>query len=554
VDTDPTLGGVIGGYRIEAEIGRGGMGVVYRAEQVALRRVVALKLIAPHLAEDPGFRERFERESRVAASIDHPNVIPVHEAGEADGALYISMRYVDGTDLRALIANSGRLEPRRATDLIAQVADALDAAHSRGLVHRDVKPANVLVAALGGREHAYLTDFGLTKHASSRGGLTKTGEWVGTVDYVSPEQIQGGELDARSDVYSLACVLHQALTGRVPYVRDSDVAKMYAHLHEPPPSVTEAGPDLPPQVDEVVARGMAKRPDERYPSAGDLGRAGLAAVEGQALDATERSVARGEAAPPTVPQAATAPSSPPTEPAAPPTAPLPASAPPVAGPPTAPTAPVRRRRGTPAWVALAAGLVGAAVLAGVLFATGVLSGDDEPPPRPAAERGAAAGGSEPGAEPDAGGDEEKAVTDVAPAGFTTYEAEGYTAEYPAEWRVGEDDVLKTTFRRTSFLSPDDSQSVLIDRSPGADASPSDSAAEVEAQTSQTAGYRRISFEPTTVNGRDAFEWVFELGADRRVDIFLAAGGDGYAVLGKGSDFDRVLEVARRVAGSIEPRP
>src|SRR5215211_100138 len=201
------IGTTVGGYRVEAEVGRGGMGVVYRAEQLGLGRTVALKLIAAELAQDRGFRERFERESRLAASIEHPNVIPVYEAGEADGVLYISMRYIDGSDLRALISSGGRLDPRRAAALLGQVGNALDAAHGLGLVHRDVKPANVLVAGEGAQEHAYLTDFGLTKRAASHGGLTKTGEWVGTVDYVSPEQIQGHGLDARTDVYSLGCVL-----------------------------------------------------------------------------------------------------------------------------------------------------------------------------------------------------------------------------------------------------------------------------------------------------------------------------------------------------------
>jgi serine/threonine protein kinase len=192
----PQLGDHVAGYRIERQLGRGGMGVVYLAEQVRLRRYVAIKLIVPELAEDDAFRRRFERESQLAASIDHPNVIPVYEAGEADGVLFISMRYVDGHDLRAIIKASGRLEPARAARFVGQLGDALDAAHSHGLVHRDVKPANVLVAG----EHAYLTDFGLTKHVSSSSGITHTGQWVGTLDYVAPEQISGGPLDARVDV------------------------------------------------------------------------------------------------------------------------------------------------------------------------------------------------------------------------------------------------------------------------------------------------------------------------------------------------------------------
>jgi len=315
---DPRIGSVIAGYRIEASIGRGGAGVVYRAEQLRLGRRVAIKLIAPELGEDPGFRERFERESRLAASIEHPNLIPVYEADEADGLLYLVMRYIPGTDLRRLIGDEGRLDPTRAAELVGQVAAALDAAHARGLVHRDVKPANVLIASVGGREHVYLTDFGLTKHLTSQAALTSTGEWLGTIDYAAPEQIQGGMLDARTDVYALGCVLDQAVTGQVPYIRDSDMAKMYAHLSEPPPSPTAVAPGLPVELDEVIARAMAKDPEGRYPSAGDLGRAALAAVERRAPAEPERIVARGEAAPaiappPAPPPAATAP--PPTPPA-----------------------------------------------------------------------------------------------------------------------------------------------------------------------------------------------------------------------------------------------
>jgi hypothetical protein len=295
----PEPGDQVAGYRIERQLGRGGMGVVYLAEQTRLQRRVALKLIAPDLAQDEDFRRRFERESQLAASIDHPNVIPVFEAGEADGALFISMRYVDGHDLRALIAGEGRLDGARAARLVSQMGGALDAAHARGLVHRDVKPANVLVSGAPGGEHAYLTDFGLTKHVSASSGITHTGQWVGTLDYVAPEQIAGGALDARVDVYSLGCVLFQALTGQVPYPKESDVAKMYAHMNEPPMPVSQIVPWLPPAFDEVIGRALAKRPEDRYLSAGDLGRAAVAAAAGEHSAVPERSVAQGGAAPQT---------------------------------------------------------------------------------------------------------------------------------------------------------------------------------------------------------------------------------------------------------------
>src|SRR3954469_5475420 len=259
----PQVGDHVAGYRIERQLGRGGMGVVYLAEQVRLRRYVALKLIVPELAEDDEFRRRFERESQMAASLDHPNVIPVYEAGEAEGALFISMRYVEGYDLRAVIRSAGRIEPARAARLVGELGDALASAHARGLVSRAREPAMVLVAGeLGGAsEHAYLTDFGLTKHVSSSSGITHTGQWVGTLDYVAPEQIAGGRRDARVDIYSLGCVLFETLTGRVPYPKESDVAKMYAHMSEPPAPVSTLAPAAGWAFDAVIDRALAKQPD-----------------------------------------------------------------------------------------------------------------------------------------------------------------------------------------------------------------------------------------------------------------------------------------------------
>ena len=276
-------GSTFAGYRIEAEAGRGGMGIVYRATQVALGRPVALKLIAANFAGDRSFRERFKREWETAASIDHPNVIPVYEAGEAEEHLFIAMRYVEGLDLANLLAREPELAPERAVRIIAQVAAALDAAHARGLVHRDVKPANVLI---GAEEHVYLTDFGLTKHAS-QDALTKTGLFVGSVDYAAPEQIRGEAMDARTDVYSLGCVFYQTLTKRLPYDKPADVAKMYAHVSEPPPLVSAARLDGTTAFDAVVAKAMAKEPDDRYQSAGEFAKAAQAALTGGSDPSTQ---------------------------------------------------------------------------------------------------------------------------------------------------------------------------------------------------------------------------------------------------------------------------
>src|SRR6185436_16973387 len=246
---DRRIGSVIAGYRIDSRIGRGGMGVVYRAHHLSLERQAALKVIAPDLAESSGFRERFSREARVAAAFSHPNIVTVYDAGEVDGTLYLAMQYVEGSDLAAMLATDGRLKPYRAIDVCRQVGDALDAAHAQGLIHRDVKPANVLIAG----RNAYLTDFGLTKRVAGDNPITHAGDVVGTIHYVAPEQIEGGTVTARTDVYSLGCVLYHCLTGEVPFARDTDVGVIYAHLSEDPPRPSRVRADLPEGLDAVIA-------------------------------------------------------------------------------------------------------------------------------------------------------------------------------------------------------------------------------------------------------------------------------------------------------------
>jgi serine/threonine protein kinase len=285
---------VFAGCRVKAVIGRGDMGVVYRAEELALQRPVALKLILPEFSEDEHFRERFRRESRIAAAIDHPNVIPVFDAGEEKGALYIMMRLVEGTDLQAEIGATGHLEPLRTARIVRQVGAALDAAHARGMLHRDVKPSNALIAR---EDHVYLSDFGLAKRATAPGGLTRQGSIVARAEYVAPEQILNQRVDARADIYALGCVLYEALTGEAPFASWTDGPPALAHLDAPVPSPRELRPDLPAEFDEVVARAMAKDPDDRYPSAGDLGQAALVAAGGLRRARPWSMVATGEAAP-----------------------------------------------------------------------------------------------------------------------------------------------------------------------------------------------------------------------------------------------------------------
>jgi serine/threonine-protein kinase len=273
---DARIGTVIAGYRIEERIGRGGMGVVYRAEHLNLRRRAAIKIIAPDLAESEGFRERFTREARIAAALQHPNIVTVYDAGELDGLLYLAMQYIQGSDLSAVLRTEHRLRPYRAVDVCRQVASALDAAHAMGLIHRDVKPANVLIE---GRT-AFLTDFGLTKRLDGEHTqLTRAGDVVGTIHYVAPEQIEGAPVSARTDVYSLGCLLYHCLTGQVPFSRDSDVAVIYAHLSEDPPQITKLRPELPEGLDGVIAKALDKSPDRRFPSCGDLISAARAVID-----------------------------------------------------------------------------------------------------------------------------------------------------------------------------------------------------------------------------------------------------------------------------------
>ena len=350
-------GAVVAGYRIESLLGRGGMGVVYRAWDPGLERDVALKVIAPELVEDTEIRARFLREARAAAAIEHPNVIPVHAAGDQDGVAFLAMRLVDGDDLRTIVRREGPPAIDLTCGLLEQAARALDAIHRAGFVHRDVKPGNLLVDRSG---HVYLTDFGLAKQMLASTGATRTGRWVGTLDYIAPEQIRGGRIDARADVYALGGVLHYVLTGHVPFERDHDEAKLWAQLSDPPPAPSTLRPDTPVALDAVVARAMAKVPDERFPSAGDLARAARAAATGAAPAKPERMVARGAAAPGTAP----------TEPG------LVAEASTV----TSGASPPARRRGRRA---VLAGVLLAAAVAGVVAV--LADGGSEPPARPKAE-------------------------------------------------------------------------------------------------------------------------------------------------------------------------
>jgi serine/threonine protein kinase len=268
-------GSTFGGYEVESVVGLGGIGILYRARQVRLDRPVALKLVEPTIARDPVIRERLRREARTVASLDHPNVVPLYEAGEEDGTVFIVTRWVDGTELGTLIHDSGPLEPGRAARIAAQIADALEIAGEKGLVHRDIKPSNVIVTS---EDHVYLTDFGLAKRAATDPGLTGADQMLGTVDYVAPEQIEGSEPDARSDMYSLGCVLYEMLSGEAPFAaQKGGMAKMWAQVNAQPQLISDRRADVPAPLEDLMQRAMSKKPDDR-PTAAQFRKGILRAV------------------------------------------------------------------------------------------------------------------------------------------------------------------------------------------------------------------------------------------------------------------------------------
>src|SRR3954468_5854334 len=283
VATEIQTGTLIADFRVERLIGAAATGSVFLAEDVRSGTRVALKILAPELARDARFRERFLRESTIAAELEHPNITRTLAAGEHDGLLYLAMAYVDGSDLRVLLRHDGTFAPARAVALVGQVASALDEAHRAGLVHRDVKPANILVASDPDGEHAYICDFGLARHVSSVSSLTGERGFIGTIAYVPPEQIEGGEIDGRADVYSLGCLLYECLAGAPPFAPDRELSVVFAHLNEPPPRLSDVRHDLPEAFDAVFAIALAKSPDDRYSTCGELAKAARAALAGKVV-------------------------------------------------------------------------------------------------------------------------------------------------------------------------------------------------------------------------------------------------------------------------------
>jgi serine/threonine protein kinase len=531
-------GTVIAEFRLEEMIGEGGMGVVWKARQLDLDRIVALKLIQPDKSGDADFLNRFQRESRLAASIDHPNVVPVFGAGEEDGLWYIAMRYVDGSDLgEYLRSRDSPLPPTDAARLISQVADGLDAAHSAGLVHRDVKPANILLDA---HLHPYLTDFGLTKQISSQSNATRTGVWLGSVNYAAPEQIESGRVDARTDVYSLGCVLFEALTRRLPYARDSEMAVMYAKVHEPPFLPGQVDPNLPREFDEVIHRSLSRDPDNRYSSAGDLGRAATAAAHGERATGPERTVARGAAA-----------STGGYEPT---------QATPV---PDNPTQTIQTHRSRNRAAVVGAILGGAAIIAAAAFlisSSGSSSAGSSGKPEASVgkkkpktkEPQAKASASEVPAREEAEPAQASQSTGAVP--LEHFQGRLYSAEVPIGWTPEVVEAHPSTYYESHWRNPEDENtSVLIDSQLHNETTDAVEDAEgVREETAQTPGYRELAFEETTLQGQQAVRWVFEVEEDRRVDYFVISCGIGFGVLGSTSPstFGQWAPTFHAVANSI----
>jgi hypothetical protein len=558
-------GEALGDFRILGRIGEGGMGVVYLALDDHLARQVALKVIAPQLVDDPEFRERFETEARSAAAIDHPNVVPIYSAGTAEGRVYIAMRYVEGEDLRARLRDSGPLSTAEAVEIVAGVAAALDAAHETGLVHRDVKPANVLLPNVQEPVLAYLTDFGLTKGLQGAGAqLTGTGQWIGSVDYVAPEQMTTGIVDARTDVYALGCVLFEAVAGSPPF-EGSEMQKMWHQVNEPLsplPAAAQASP-----LDPVIARATAKNPEERFASAGDLARAARAAFEGTSPDLSEHSVARGAAA---AGMASVGdPARTRTMRARPPAQSEEAATTQMQAPP----APGAARHGgfsgrmaavIGGCVVLAAGLIAGAMV--------VASGNSDGPSRtvvnrpvqtvteaettavePEGEEDEATASEIEAAESQAEEFREDEVAE-APAGYDGYSQTLYDVAIPEGWERDEDDVWNGTFYQSTWHPAGEPETtILIDaQTPAPEVEPIVSAEEVRSQTSQSDGYYEYAFEPTELSGLPAARWVFDVHGDRRVDYFLNYCSAGIAVLGSTSSaaFGGLAPTFHRVANSV----
>lgn len=535
----------LAGYRIVRFVARGGMGSVYEATQRSLDRRVALKFISDELGQDERFRGRFRREARSAAAIDDPHILPVYEAGELpDGRLFLSMRYVDGPDLGSLLRQETRLGFTDTLDLLGQVAEALDAAHEHGLVHRDVKPANVLLDRRQGRWHAYLTDFGLAKPYEQSSEHTATGELLGTVDYMAPELVNGTSFDARADVYSFGCMAYRCLTGELPYARENRAATMMAHLSAPIPRPSAAVQGLPATADMIVEKAMQKDPDLRARSAG--------AIMRWAREQTQAAANRDS---PTEIAAVAAPTAAHRRPRV-----LPRPAPAIVMESPSTPSGGSAHWGRPAFVIALVALVVAVGAAGVTF--GLIS------------RGSASGGQRASSHRNASASvvartstTGTSSTDISSSTSSAHDAQagsqemegyagpGYTAEVPVGWANVEDASRKQGYAESKWQAAGEpADYALIDSSPGQEEtlSPAEEAAPVHHDLEQERGYEELAYSPIELGEVPAQEWVFRLSGSERVDYFFQRCGTGFAVLGvtPTSQFQQWASTFRTLALSV----
>jgi predicted Ser/Thr protein kinase len=536
----------IGDYRIVRVLSRGGMGVVYLARDERLGRQAALKVIAPHLAHEPEFQHRFEVEARSAAAIEHPNVVPIYAAGSDNGSVFLAMRFIDGTDLRTLLRRSGRLDADVALRIVAEVAAALDAAHAAGLVHRDVKPANILIEGEPGAGRAYLTDFGLTK--ASQGPhtqLTSTGQWIGTLDYVAPEQMVSGLVNARTDVYALACVLYEMLSGSVPF-EGNEMQKMWSQANEPIPTMGGSFSAL----DSVIAKATAKDPAHRFASAGDLARA----AQGGVAIGPEHSVARGAAAVGMAEKINSAP-----------TRKMPGVAMPPVVEPTMPRpisqaerqrAAKRRAGGS---LGRAVAIVGAAlVIAGgmIVGALVVAQGKGHGAGNTVVARAVTTTARAPSPKTTEGhGVTESSREAPEPQEeWTSFDGPRYSVEVPATWTQTEEEQRASdgSYTENVWISPDGTEGILIDESPGNPADPAVSAANI-AHDIRSAGETVYSVhDELMIGGIEGSELDLRTNSERpeRADFFFNLGENGFAVLGSANSLSAAHDLIEPVVSSL----
>jgi serine/threonine protein kinase len=509
-----TTGSRVGRYLLEQQIGHGGMAAVFKARDEQLGRVVALKILAPALAADQAFRQRFIRESRAAAAVDDPHIIPLFEAGEADGVLFIAMRYVPGGDVRTLLYREGQLPPERVAAIVSPVASALDAAHATGLVHRDVKPANMLLDARPGRpDHVYLSDFGLSKAAAGSTGLTGTGLFLGTVDYAAPEQIDGRHVDGRADQYALGCAAFEMLCGEPPFRRDHGMAVLAAHISQPPPQLTAKRPGLPAAVDAVFARVLAKSADDRFGTCGEFSNALREALRIGRYDA------RSAPSHPQTELAWTAfrPSDPPADPGTARTGGAAQIVPGFGPPRTYPTPPVfppgwdtvrQDRRGSWRWpVAIAVAAIAVAIIAaGIIFAT--------QSSQPSSASGTA------GSTPSASGSQSGSQSATPQASWTPYQDPGeFTIDLPPGWTAipNSGDEVKFAGSPPGFIVV-----VAWTPTPRPDAF-TDWQQQSAAKAAVDSSYHLISVRRVSYRGYNTADWEFTDDYPASLDQFLDRG-------------------------------